>query len=103
MEDRKYRVNGLVIDTARYRVSGEAGVVPLEPKVFDLLVFLIRHRDRVLTRDEILDRVWGSEVVVDSHTVDNFIGALKKKLAAPRARFELKTVRGVGFRLVRSP
>lgn len=89
------------VDVSRRTVTGPSGELELTRKEFDLLVCLLQAGDRVLTRDEILDRVWGADVVVDSHTVDNFISALKKKLAAPKAAFELKTVRGVGFRLIR--
>ncbi len=56
-----------------------------------------RAQGEVLSRDEILDRVWGADVVVDAHTVDNFVSSLKKKLRGDG--FELKTVRGVGFKL----
>jgi DNA-binding winged helix-turn-helix (wHTH) protein len=49
----KYQVADYVIDTALYRVSNWSGVVPVEPKVFDLLVYLLRHRDRVLSREEL--------------------------------------------------
>ena len=56
--------------------------------------------EEVAKREDILDAVWG-DVVVDTHTVDNFVSALKKKLKADGAGFELKTVRGVGFRLLR--
>ena len=55
--------------------------------------------ERVLRRDEILDAVWGREVVVDPHTVDNFDSSLKRKLGwNSRSRFFLQTVRGVGYR-----
>ena len=61
---------------------------------------LLRAGDAVVKRDDILDAVWG-DVVVDTHTVDNFVSSLKKKLKVECAGFELKTVRGVEFRLVR--
>lgn len=89
------------IDEAARTVAGPDGPVELTRKEFDLLVCLLKAGDRVLSRDEILDAVWGADVVVDTHTVDNFISSLKKKVKAPRGEFELKTVRGVGFRLVR--
>lgn len=90
-----------IVDVSRRTVTGPKGELALTRKEFDLLVCLLQAGDRVLTRDEILDRVWGADVVVDAHTVDNFISALKKKLSAPQSAFELKTVRGVGFRLIR--
>ena len=58
---------------------------------------------RCLTRNEILDRVWGKNVVVDERTVDNFVSNLKKKLRwTPESPFNFKSVRGVGYRLERS-
>jgi DNA-binding response OmpR family regulator len=88
------------VDETRRTVSGPSGDVELTRKEFDLLVCLLRAGDAVVKRDDILDTVWGN-VVVDTHTVDNFVSSLKKKLKADTAGFELKTVRGVGFRLVR--
>lgn len=88
------------VDETKRTVTGPAGAVELTRKEFDLLVCLLRAGDAVVRRDDILDAVWG-EVVVDTHTVDNFVSSLKKKLKADTAGFELKTVRGVGFRLLR--
>lgn len=91
-----HRVGPYSIDEATRVVSGPGGEVSLTRKEFDLLVCLVTANGAVLSRDELLDRVWG-DVVVDLHTVDNFVSSLKKKLKG----VELKTVRGVGFRLVR--
>ncbi len=88
------------VDETRRTVTGPGGVVELTRKEFDLLVCLLRAGDAVVKRDDVLDAVWG-DVVVDTHTVDNFVSSLKKKLKAETAGFELKTVRGVGFRLVK--
>ncbi len=65
----------------------------------DLLVYLVRNKDRALTRDDILNEVWGRDLVVDPRTVDNFVSSLKKKLAwSPEAGFTIHTIRGVGYR-----
>ena len=87
------------LDVSTRTVTGPDGEVALTRKEFDLLVTLVEARGAVVTRDALLDRVWG-DVVVDVHTVDNFVSSLKKKLKAGAGAFELKTVRGVGFRLV---
>ena len=94
----KHRLGRLSIDEDARTVSGPRGAVELTRKEFDLLVLLLKAGEKVLSRDEILDAVWGKDVVVDTHTVDNFVSSLKKKLKGDG--FELKTVRGVGFRLV---
>ena len=86
---------------AREVTDGEGAPVRLTRTEFDLLAFLLRRRDTVLTREEILRQVWGKDVVVDDRTVDNFVSSLKKKLGrGSRAGFEIRTVRGVGYRLV---
>jgi DNA-binding response OmpR family regulator len=94
-----HRLGSFRIDEAARTVTGPSGAVELTRKEFDLLVCLLNGGEKVLSRDEILDAVWGTDVVVDTHTVDNFVSSLKKKLKGDG--FELKTVRGVGFRLVR--
>ncbi|MBN1204254.1 MAG: response regulator transcription factor [Myxococcaceae bacterium] len=89
------------VDLASRRLleaSGEA--VELTRTEFDLLVYLLRNAGKALTRDQILSSVWGEDVVVDGHTVDNFVSNLRKKLEWTSAsRFELRSVRGVGYRM----
>ncbi|QDE71273.1 response regulator transcription factor [Myxococcus xanthus] len=95
------RFAGFRMDLDRRKVETPAGVaVELTRTEFDLLAFLVRERERVLRRDEILDAVWGRDVVVDPHTVDNFVSSLKKKLGwNSTSRFAIQTVRGVGYRM----
>ena len=95
------RFAGYSVDLDRRRVETPEGAeVDLTRKEFDLLAFFVRERERALRRDEILDAVWGTDVVVDPHTVDNFVSSLKRKLKWTSAsRFSLQTVRGVGYRL----
>ncbi|GHG94057.1 response regulator transcription factor [Comamonas sp. JC664] len=95
------RFAGYRVDLDRRKVETPAGApVELTRKEFDLLAFLVKERERVLRRDEILDAVWGRDVVVDPHTVDNFVSSLKKKLGWNSAsRFAIQTVRGVGYRM----
>jgi DNA-binding response OmpR family regulator len=94
-----HRLGAFEVNEGTRTVTGPKGAVELTRKEFDLLVLLLKAGDQVLSRDQILDAVWGADVVVDTHTVDNFVSSLKKKLKGEG--FELKTVRGVGFRLVR--
>lgn len=95
------RFPGFELDCARRTLLDARGrPIELTRTELDLLRCLLLSRDRVLTRDEILDQVWGKEVVVDAHTVDNFVSSLKKKLRwEPRSRFQIRTVRGVGYRM----
>ncbi|MBZ4419266.1 response regulator transcription factor [Myxococcus sp. RHSTA-1-4] len=98
---KQVRFAGYKLDLDRRRVETPDGaMVELTRTEFDLLAFLVRERERVLRRDDILDAVWGRDVVVDPHTVDNFVSSLKKKLGWNSAsRFAIQTVRGVGYRM----
>ncbi|MCP3141753.1 response regulator transcription factor [Pyxidicoccus xibeiensis] len=95
------RFAGYKMDLDRRKVETPEGAgVELTRTEFDLLAFLVREKERVLRRDDILDAVWGKDVVVDPHTVDNFVSSLKKKLGWNSAsRFAIQTVRGVGYRM----
>jgi two-component system phosphate regulon response regulator PhoB len=89
---------GLVLDTASHRVTAEGQVVTLGPTEFRLLQFFMEHPERVYSRSQLLDRVWGGNVYVEERTVDVHIRRLRKALE-PFARDGLiQTVRGSGYR-----
>lgn len=94
----------VTIDKDARRALDAAGVeIPLTRTELDLLVLFLENPGKALSRNEILDRVWGKNVVVDERTVDNFISSLKKKLGwTPSSTFHFKSVRGVGYRLERA-
>ncbi|WP_164002230.1 response regulator transcription factor [Pyxidicoccus caerfyrddinensis] len=98
---KQVRFAGYKMDLDRRKLeSPDGAAVELTRTEFDLLAFLVREKERVLRRDDILDAVWGRDVVVDPHTVDNFVSSLKKKLGWNSAsRFAIQTVRGVGYRM----
>jgi DNA-binding winged helix-turn-helix (wHTH) protein/TolB-like protein len=96
----KYEVGEFTIDTARYRIVAGEAAVPVEPKVFDLLVHLIRHRDRVLTRDELFKDVWDSREVTDA-TLSNHVKSARKVLGDNGdLQQTIRTVRGRGYQFV---
>ncbi|HYN74130.1 MAG TPA: response regulator transcription factor [Nakamurella sp.] len=88
------------MDVDRHVVSVHGDAVPLPLKEFDLLEYLIRNAGRVLTRGQLIDRVWGSDYVGDTKTLDVHVKRLRAKIepdpAAPRY---LITVRGLGYKL----
>ena len=89
----------LVIDLSRREVTLRGEVFHLKPKEFDLLVFLARNRGIVLSRDLILERVWGWEFDGGSRTVDVHVRWLREKIETdPSDPQRLVTVRGVGYR-----
>ncbi|MCA9706510.1 MAG: response regulator transcription factor [Myxococcales bacterium] len=91
---------GLSIDRDARTVSAADGPIELTRTEFDLLVFLLDHPGKALSRERILEQVWGSDVVVDPRTVDNFISSLKRKLGWTKGcGFAFAAVRGVGYRL----
>jgi len=92
---------GFTLDLGKRTLSrAEGSTIDLTRTEFDLLAYLVRHRDRALTRQEILDTVWGQDVVVDPRTVDNFVSNLKKKLGwTSTSGFTIHTIRGVGYRM----
>ena len=87
------------MDTERHLVSvnGEAISFPL--KEFELLEFLMRNSGRVLTRLQLIDRVWGSDYVGDTKTLDVHVKRLRAKIEPdPSQPKHLVTIRGVGYR-----
>ena len=83
---------------AKLSVNGEAITLPL--KEFDLLEYLMRNSGRVLTRGQLIDRVWGADYVGDTKTLDVHVKRLRAKLEPePSAPRHLVTVRGLGYKL----
>lgn len=89
----------LIIDPARREVLRKGGPLPLKPKEYELLLFLARNRGIVLSRDLILERVWGWDFDGGSRTVDVHVRWLREKIEPDPARpTRIVTVRGVGYR-----
>ncbi|TLN00157.1 response regulator transcription factor, partial [bacterium] len=89
----------LVIDLSRHEVRREDQPVALKPKEYELLVYLAQHRGVVLSRDHILEHVWGWDYTGDSRTVDVHIRWLREKIEDdPSNPTRLITVRGAGYR-----
>lgn len=96
-EERLLTCGDLELDAARRRVQVDGQTVQLTAREFDLLHYLLLNRDIVLTREQLLDRVWDLAGDSETRTVDMHIKSLRKKLAA--AGSLIHTVRGVGYRL----
>lgn len=89
----------LVLDLSRGEVRLRDVPVPLKPKEYDLLVFLARNRGMVLSRDLILERVWGWDFAGGTRTVDVHVRWLREKIEAdPANPTRIVTVRGMGYR-----
>jgi DNA-binding response OmpR family regulator len=95
----RFTFENLVIDLSRREVTFAGDVFHLKPKEFDLLVFLARNRGIVLSRDLILERVWGWDYDGGSRTVDVHVRWLREKIEVDAANPErIVTVRGIGYR-----
>lgn len=98
VDDEVVDVAGLVLDPASYRVSGNGHNLSMGPTEFRLLRFFMTHRDRVYTRAQLLDQVWGVNVYVEERTVDVHIRRLRMILAETGHDHMIQTVRGAGYR-----
>jgi two-component system, OmpR family, phosphate regulon response regulator PhoB len=90
--------SGLQLDPVSHRVSSDGQVVELGPIEFRLLHYFMTHRERVFSRSQLLDRVWGTNVYIEERTVDVHIRRLRKALEPSRKDTLLQTVRGAGYR-----
>lgn len=97
-EGEMIRTGELEIDAAAHRVSVAGSDVHLGPTEYRLLKYLMTHADRVYSRSQLLDRVWGANVYVEERTVDVHVRRLRKALGEHGAERHIQTVRGAGYR-----
>jgi two-component system phosphate regulon response regulator PhoB len=96
--DRGIEFAGLCIEPSHHTVTVDDTPLPLSPAEYRLLYFFMTHPERVYSRSQILDQVWGTTVSVDERTVDVHIRRLRKQLMPSGRQHFLQTVRGVGYR-----
>jgi two-component system phosphate regulon response regulator PhoB len=99
MTDDVVQIGELRLDPASHRVTGDSAPVELGPTEFRLLHFLMTHPERVHSRAQLLDHVWGDHVFVEERTVDVHIRRLRKALEPTRLDRLIQTVRGTGYRI----
>ncbi len=97
-ENELLRANGLSLDLASHRVNAGAALLEMGPTEYRLLEFFMSHPERVYSRSQLLDRVWGSNVYVEERTVDVHIRRLRKVLEPHGHDALIQTVRGAGYR-----
>jgi two-component system phosphate regulon response regulator PhoB len=102
-ESERVDVDGLSLDQAGHRVTAGDKAVALGPTEYRLLAFLMTHPDRVYSRSQLLDRVWGGNVYVEERTVDVHIRRLRKALEPSGYDRFVQTVRGAGYRFSAQP
>ncbi len=97
-EAQRIEVDGLVVDAASQRVTARGETLKLGPTEYRLLHFFVSNPERVYSREQVLDRVWGHGVYVEERTVDVHIRRLRKALSPHGYDQYIQTVRGTGYR-----
>ena len=103
MTEDPVEVNGLRLDPISHRVTGNSQQLDLGPTEFRLLHYLMTHPERVYSRSQLLDQVWGDHVFVEERTVDVHIRRLRSALEPTSHDYLIQTVRGAGYRLSSNP
>lgn len=95
----RLQLSDLVLDPISHEVRRAEASISLTPREFELLEFLLRNSSRVITRDRLIEAVWGNERDVESNTVDVFIRHLRAKIEPPGSSKLVHTIRGIGYTL----
>ena len=98
-ETEKLRHRGLLLDPLSRQVWGEGRLLSLSRLEFDLLHYLMRHRGRVISREELLEEVWSDEEERGPKSVNVAVNRLKKKIDRDGEPSHIESVRGIGYRL----
>ncbi|MDR2215956.1 MAG: phosphate regulon transcriptional regulator PhoB [Nevskiaceae bacterium] len=96
--DEQVDLGGLTLDRSSHRVTAAGLDVALGPTEYRMLEFFMTHPERVYSREQLLDRVWGGNVYVEERTIDVHIRRLRKALEAVHLDHRVQTVRGSGYR-----
>jgi len=95
-----YTFNNIELDTNNYRLLVDGVMQPVEPQVFNLMVYLIQNKDKVLSRDEILDHIWKGKIVSDS-SISNHIKTARKVLGDDGVKQQIiKTIHSRGYQFI---
>ncbi|URJ45644.1 response regulator transcription factor [Paenibacillus polymyxa] len=93
----RLQVDSLVLERKTRSVVREGNRIELTPKEYDLLLYLMEHKNQVLQRDQMIQNVWGFDFVGDTNVVDVYIRYVRKKIDHGYKKKLIKTVRGVGY------
>jgi DNA-binding response OmpR family regulator len=98
-ENEEHKAGDIVLSTRLLRLSSAHGEVSLTLKECDLLEYLIANVDLIVSKEKIIEKVWGYDSEADGNHVEVYISFLRKKLAHIQAQINIVTVRGAGYRL----
>lgn len=97
-----FTVGDLTLDSERRQASRGGMEIPLLPKEFSILEYLVRNKERVISREQIEDQIWNYDYAGSSNNVDGYLSRLRKKIDGGREEKLLHTMRGVGW-VIREP
>lgn len=96
-DEKIYRYKDILVDDEKREIYKNGTIVNLSPKEYELLLIFLKNVDKVVTKEELLNKIWGIYAEIETRTVDYHIGELRKKLGL---RKDLITISRVGYRLV---
>jgi two-component system phosphate regulon response regulator PhoB len=99
LADDVVEIGGLRLDPAARRVTAGGKIIELAPTEFRLLHFFMTHPERIYSRAQVLDYVWGDHVFIEERTVDVHVKRLRESLSSVSCQHMIETVRGAGYRL----
>lgn len=103
IEEGPVEVDGLRLEPLSHRVTGQGAPVKIGPTEFRMLHFFMQNQERVFSRGQLLDNVWGDDVYVEERTVDVHVRRLRKALSPHGLDKLIQTVHGTGYRFSRHP
>ncbi|GGP14813.1 response regulator transcription factor [Oceanobacillus neutriphilus] len=96
-KEETLQAGDLLVDTAAHEVTRSGDLIDLTPREYDLLVCLLENKNRVLTRDQLIEKVWGFDYVGETNVVDVYIRYLRQKIDTGYDKAFIQTIRGVGY------
>ena len=102
LRTNRFTAGDLVMDVAQRRVTRGSAEIPLLPKEFSILEYLLRNKEQVLSREQIENRIWNYEYSGSSNNVDGYMSRLRKKIDEGRDQKLIHTVKGMGW-VIRKP
>lgn len=90
-------IKGIEVDVDNYSIKVDAKETPFTKKEFETLLYLIKHKEKIVSRDTLLSKIWGTDVIVGPRTVDVHIRNIREKLGDKHSM--ITTIKGVGYRL----
>ncbi|MCE5171329.1 response regulator transcription factor [Paenibacillus profundus] len=99
-DDKVIVLGDLRIYPEKYEVTLHRDLIPLRPKEFEVLLYLVQRPGTVITRDDLMNAVWGFDYIGGQRTVDVHVSSLRKKLEMNQQSVQIDSIRGVGYKLV---